>query len=216
MSKRERFLAKLSAAGVLLLSTTVMNFAWGAETAPASHHSGRASTRHGDASAPGPVTPRSDHGEVGGPIDTRITVLNGPHSRPSAKTHDSKKFKISRPSGNPRGNREVRKHLGNEHVVRNAIGLPVRNGLEIKAAIGEAGKTLNGGQNRVMRPTQTLVPLRAGVVKPIHGPVTASMNRSMINGTGMVRHGSGTMAIGGANRNVAGGINGTGFRPRHL
>jgi hypothetical protein len=90
MKQRERFLAKLSAACVLLLGTTGMNFAWAAKTAPASHHSDRGSTRHGNApapatshsapapvtlhSAPAPVTShaapapvtRSEHGEVGG------------------------------------------------------------------------------------------------------------------------------------------------------
>jgi hypothetical protein len=49
MKQRERFLAKLSAVCVLLLGTTVMNFAWAAKTAPASHHGDRASTGHGNA-----------------------------------------------------------------------------------------------------------------------------------------------------------------------
>lgn len=133
MKQRERFLAKLSAVCVLLLGTTVMNFAWAAKTAPASHHSDSASTRHGD--APASVTPRSEHSERGavggasksdwGPIDTRITVLNGPHSRPSAKTQDWKKSNIARPLGPPRDNHQVWKRLGEERVVRNAIGLPV-------------------------------------------------------------------------------------------
>src|SRR6516165_3858203 len=112
MKQRERFLAKLSAVCVLLLGTTATNFAVAAKTAPASHHSDRASSRHGDApapasapaashsapapvtsrSAPAPVAPRSEYGEVKGaaksewgPIDTHITDLNGLRSRPSAK-----------------------------------------------------------------------------------------------------------------------------------
>jgi len=201
MKQRERFLAKLSAVCVLLLGTTVMNFAWAAKTAPASHHSDRASTRHGDApapvtsrSAPAPVTPRSEHSEHGavgsasksdwGPIDTRITVLNGPHSRPSAKTQDWKKSNIARPLGPPRDNHQVWKRSGEERVVRNAIGLPVRQP-------------------------------NAAAKKPINTQLTASINRSMINGTGMGRPGSGTVAIGGAKRKVAGVIDGTSFRPRH-
>jgi hypothetical protein len=49
--------------------------------------------------------------------------------------------------------------------------------------------------------------------KPINTQLTASINRSMINGTGIGRPGLGT--LGGAKRNVAGIINGTSFRPRH-
>ena len=144
MKQRERILARLPAVCVLLLGTTATNFALAAKTAPASHHSGRAaSTSHGNPvtsrsvpgtshSAPAPVTSRSEHGEVGaaaksdwGPIDTRITVVNGPHSRPSAKTPDWKKSNIARPLGTPRANYQVWKRSGEERVVKNAIGLPV-------------------------------------------------------------------------------------------
>jgi hypothetical protein len=63
MKQRERIPAKLSAVCVLLLGTTVMNFAWAAKIAPASRHSDRPSTRHGNARAPGYVTfyPRPGH-----------------------------------------------------------------------------------------------------------------------------------------------------------
>jgi hypothetical protein len=148
MKQRQCFIAKLSAVCVLLLGTTATNFAWAAKTASASHHSDRASTKHGAArgpitshrapvtshSVPAPVTSRSAPAPVTGsatksdwgPIDTRITVLNGPHSRASAKTQDWKKSNIARPLGTPRANYQVWKRSGEERVVKNAIGLPVR------------------------------------------------------------------------------------------
>jgi hypothetical protein len=46
--------------------------------------------------------------------------------------------------------------------------------------------------------------------KPINTQLPAPINRSMINGTGMGRSGSGTVAIGGPKR-----IDGTSFRPKH-
>jgi hypothetical protein len=222
MKQPERFLAKLSAVCVLLLGTTVMNFAWAAKTAPASHHNHRAaSTRQGNASAPvtsrsapAPVTPRSGHSEHGGvgsaaksdwgPIDTRITVLNGPHSRPSAKTQDWKRSNIARPLGPSRDNHQVWKRSGEERVVRNAIRLPVRQ--------PNASRSAPVVRNAIGLPVRQP---NAGAKKPINSQLTASINRSMINGTGMGRPGSGTAAIGGAKRKVAGVIDGTSFRPRH-
>jgi hypothetical protein len=233
MKQRERILARLPAVCVLLLGTTATNFALAAKTAPASHHSGRAaSTSHGNPvtsrsvpshSAPAPVTSRSEHGEVGaaaksdwGPIDTRITVVNGPHSRPSAKTPDWKKSNIARPLVTPRDNHQVWKRSGEERVVKNAIGLPVHqsNAPVVKSAIGSP----------VHRPSVVGLPVRqanaspsalGAAKKPINTQLPAPINRSMINGTGMGRSGSGTVAIGGPKRQVAGVIDGTSFRPKH-
>jgi hypothetical protein len=251
MKQRERILAKLSAVCVLLLGTTVMNFAWAAKTAPASHHSDRAaSTRHGNpvtsrsapapahaTSAPTPVTSRSEHGEVGGatksdwgPIDTRITVVNGPHSRPPAKTPDWKKSNIARPLGLPRDNHQVWKRSGEERAVKNAIGLPVhqpnasRNAPVVKSAIGSPVHQSNVGRDAPVVKSAIGLPVRqanaspsalGAAKKPVNTQLPTSINRSMINGTGMGRPGSGTVAIGGPNRKVAGVIDGTSLRPRH-
>jgi hypothetical protein len=252
MKQRERFLAKLSAVCVLLLGTTATNFALAAKTAPASHHSDRASTghrastRHGEGKGPGTYNDGRglQHGEVGsaakslrtewGPIDTRITVLNGPRSRQSAKTHDWKKSNIARPLGTPRHNHQVWKRSGKERVVRNAIGSPVRqpnasrNAAVVRNAIGLPVGQPNASRNApeikvngmaIGETPKDLNPRGKGVLgaakKPINTQLTASINRSMINGTGMGRPGSGTVAIGGAKRNVAGVIDGTSFRPRH-
>jgi hypothetical protein len=154
------------------------------------------------------------HGHVGsaakslrtewGPIDTRITVPNGPRSWQSAKTHEWKKSNIARPLGP----RDKYKRSGEERVVRNAIGLPVRqpnasrNAPVVRNAIGLPVRQPSASRN---------APVLGA--KPINIQLTASINRSMINGTGMGRPGSGTVA--GAKRNVAGVINGTSFRPRH-
>ena len=214
MKQRERILARLPAVCVLLLGTTATNFALAAKTAPASHHSGRAaSTSHGNPvtsrsvpgtshSAPAPVTSRSEHGEVGaaaksdwGPIDTRITVVNGPHSRPSAKTPDWKKSNIARPLGS-----QVWKRSGEGRVVKNAIGSPVHQ----PSVVGLPVRQANASPSAL-----------GAAKKPINTQLPAPINRSMINGTGMERSGSGTVAIGGPKRQVAGVIDGTSFRPKH-
>ena len=249
--QREHFLAKLSSACVLLLGTTAMDFAWAAKTAPASHHSGRAaSTRQGNPvtsrsalppvtsrsvpvtphSAPAPLTPRFEHGEKSdsGPIDTRITVLNRPHSPPFAKTQDWKKSNIARPLGTPRDSHQVWKRAGEERVAKNAIGMPVhqpnanRNAPVVRSAIGLPIHQPNASRNAPVVRTAIGLPVRqpnaspnalGAVKKPINTQLTASINRSMINGTGIGRPGSGAVAVGGAKG--AGVINGTSFRPRH-
>jgi hypothetical protein len=186
-------------------------------SAPAAGHATSAPAPGHATSAPAPVTSRPARGEVGGatksdwgPIDARITVVNGPHSRPSAKTPDWKKSNIARPLGTPRDNHQVWKRSGEERVVKNAIGLPVHqpnvgsNAPVVKSAIGLPVRQANAS------------PSALGVAKrPINTQLTAPINRSMINGTGMGRPGSGTVAIGGPKRKVAGVIDGTNFKPRH-
>jgi hypothetical protein len=158
-------------------------------------------------SAPAPVTSRSEHGEVGGaaksdwdPIDTRITVVNGPHSRPSAKTPDWKKSTIARPLGTPRDNHQVWKRSGEERVVKNAIGSPVHQ----PGVVGLPVRQANASPSAL-----------GAAKKPINTQLPAPINRSMINGTGMGRSGLGTVAIGGPKRQVAGVIDGTSFRLKH-
>jgi hypothetical protein len=238
MKPRQCFIAKLSAVCVLFLGTTATNFALAAKTAPVSHHGDRASTKHGSAPAPvtprsAPVTPRAEHskpGEVGsatksewGPIDTRITVLNGLHSRSSAKTHDWKKSNIARPPGPRRANYQAWKRSDEDRIVKNAIGLPVRqpnvspNAPVVKNAIGLPVRQPNASRTALIVKNAIGLPVRqpnATAKKPINTQLTASINRSVINGTGMGRPGSGSVAIGGAKRKVAGVIDGTNFRPR--
>jgi hypothetical protein len=141
-----------------------------------------------------------------------------------------KKPNIARSLGTPRDNHQVWKRSGEERVVRNAIGLPVhqpnasRNAPVVKNAVGLPGHQPNASRNaRVVRNAIGL-PVRqpnaspnalGAAKKPINTQLTASINRSMINGTGMGRPGSGTVAIGGPKRKVAGVIDGTSFRPRH-
>jgi len=240
MKQRQCFIAKLSAVCVLLLGATATNFVLAAKTAPVSHHSDRASTKHGDApasvtprSVSAPVTPRSEHskhGEVGsvaksewGPIDTRITVLNGLHSRPSAKPQDWRKSNIARPLGTPSANHRAWKRSGADRVVKNAIGLPVRqpnvspDAPVVKNAIGLPVRQPNASRTALIVKNAIGLPVRqpnATAKKPINTQLTALINRSVINGTGMGRPGSGSVAIGGAKRKVAGVIDGTNFRPR--
>ncbi len=108
--------------------------------------------------------------------------------------------------------------------MRNAIGLPVhqpnasRNAPVVRNAIGLPVRQPNASRNAPVVKNAIGLPVRqpnAAAKKPINTQFTASINRSMINATGMGRPGSGTVAIGGAKRKVAGVIDGTSFRPRH-
>jgi hypothetical protein len=98
----------------------------------------------------------------------------------------------------------------NAPVVRNAIGVPVhqpsasRNAPVVRNAIGLPLRQPNASPNAL-----------GAAKKPINTQLTASINHSMINGTGVGRPGSGTVAIGVPKRKVVGVIDGTSFRPRH-
>jgi hypothetical protein len=127
--------------------------------------------------------------------------------------------------GTSRGNQQVWKRSGEERVVRNAIGLPVgqpnasRNVAVVRNAIGLPVRQPNASRNAPLVKNAIGLNLRGNGVlgaakKPINTQLTASINRSMINGTGIGRPDSKTVAIGGAKRNVAGVIDGTSFR-RH-
>jgi hypothetical protein len=166
-----------------------------------------------------------------GPIDTRITVLGKPRFGYS-KVHGWKKSKIVRPSGNSHDSHRIWTRATTNGVVRNAIGLPVvrqmgadSRGTDIK---GFEGSVVRGPPKSTSSPgnggmevpgadfhRQGFVPLGAGGVRLHDPPINTAINRSIISGRDMVRPGLGTSVIGGPAKNLAGGINGTNFRPRH-
>jgi hypothetical protein len=95
---------------------------------------------------------------------------------------------------------QVWKRSGEERVVKNAIGVPVHQ----PSVVGLSVRQANASPSAL-----------GAAKKPINTQLPAPINRSMINGTGMGRSGSGTVAIGGPKRQVAGVIDGTSFRPKH-
>jgi hypothetical protein len=143
-----------------------------------------------------------------------------------AKVHELKKPKISRPT-------DVRNSHGTSapstkaEVMRNAIGQPT------------GGRPPSPGSNgRIFTPTAAdltgKITTIAPRIEPVSGigpvsqhqvsvPVAISRIGTIdpqsktpsINGTAMVRPGSGTSMIGGASHSVLGFINGTSFRPKH-
>ena len=156
-------------------------------------------------------------------IDTRDTVL--PHRLGNRRdaVEEVKALKSVAPR-NLLGRRTL-SHGATEGVARNAIGIPVarRDGSEqhvgqhrdfpigihgpAPAAIGANESTtsrLAKAQGRIDRGTTSANP----IVRP------AVSNRGTINGTSLMRAGSGPSGIGGPAKTVA-GINGTAIRPKH-
>jgi hypothetical protein len=148
-----------------------------------------------------------------------------------AKVHELKKLKIGRPSTVARRPNRTSAPSTKADVVTNAIGQPIRarqpsRGLDERlitpAAADPAGKstTIAPGIGPASVsghdfPHQASVPVtisRTGTNDP---RLTAPMNHSSINGTAVMRPGSGTSTIGGPPNKVIGVINGTGFRPKH-
>jgi hypothetical protein len=155
-----------------------------------------------------------------GPIDTRITVTGAFGARGLSNERGWKRSKIVRLSKNLRYGRITTRTV--ERIVRNAIGLAVpRANIEIKRPAGnDTPKSAKPSENSGMGAggttlhRQGFVPLQAGGVKTRDLPINTAMNHSIVNGRDMVRPGSGSSAIGGAAKNVAGVIDGYSFRPK--
>jgi hypothetical protein len=166
------------------------------------------------------------------PIDTRITVL-GASSRfgRAPKARDRKKQEIAPQSGKSADHRRTSARPTKDGLVRNAVGLRVdqtsteNRRSDVKVFERPAGERTpkstspagTGGVGAVGPdlPRQGSVPLAAGGGKPQQPPINTTMNHSIIDGRDMARLGSRSSVIGGASKNLAGGINGTSFRPRH-
>ena len=207
----------------------------------AEHHAGsRDGSKGGEEGANKGPQHGEDHavakqnGTEANPIDTRITVLGKPRSGRLLSWHDRKKAKLARQLATSGDHHPKFTRSNKYNVVRNAIGqrLPLtkgagngmdKKGLEttssngLPSSAGATGAGQNGGaaaggpnpQHQGFVP----VPARDGRLPAL--PLNASANRSIINGTGMVRPGVRIGAIGGATKNVSGALNGTDFHPRH-
>jgi len=103
----------------------------------------------------------------------------------------------------------------------NTVGVTAMNTVGVTAMNtvgGTAASALNGATTNaigVSMPIRTRAP-RTNIGRRGIGPLAsnATTPNAIINGTGMVRPGSGTAVIGGPAKNVVGVINGTGMRPR--
>jgi hypothetical protein len=182
-----------------------------------------------EATGNGAHTRTQDTGTGINPIDTRISVQPRRTIKPPDKIGDVKS--IARP-GVPdnlraRHQNSVPGAIGG--ITRNAIGLPVGNN---PAAQGpNAGRQGSPPGAQISRPNATGDVARSAVGSvtnagtQVSGPRVAPQNTSpiatvtainyaAINGTRMVRPGSGPGIVGGPAKNIA-GINGTGYRPKH-
>jgi hypothetical protein len=164
-----------------------------------------------------------DSGIEVNPIDTRIAE---PDRRPkkAIKTYNWKKAVISRQanSGERQPARNPGAALGSE---RNAIGIdPDAIGVTPKAAIGGAATSAVGSpvpNAAVAGPTKNAIgatamnrPGVAGASIGHQGTALISVPHASINGTRMIRPGSGASVVGGAAKNGGGVINGTGIQSK--
>jgi hypothetical protein len=166
------------------------------------------------------------------PIDTSITVL-GASSRfgRAPKARDRKKQEIAPQSGKSADHPRTSARPTKDRLMRNAVGLRVdqtsteNKRTDVKVFERPAGERTpkstspagTGGVGAVGPdlPRQGSVPLVAGGGKRQQPPINTAMNHSIIDGRDMARLGSRSSVIGGAPKNLAGGINGTSIRPRH-
>lgn len=197
MSPRQRLLVKLIAAHAALFGASAMCAAWAENITP---------------------------------IDTSITVQAPAKSRHALKTPAGKNSKVAHPSG-VSADRKASARAAKHVVVRNAIGQPVHQtsadirGTDVKASerVGVVAAPNNGapsgkGGIKAVKTdfhSQGFVPLRTSVIAPHDPQINTATNHSIINGRDMVRPGLGAGVVGGPTKNVAGVINGTGYRPRH-
>jgi len=150
-------------------------------------------------------------------------------SQSDAKVHEWKK--PTRPSTDVRSPHRTSAPSTKADVVRNAIGQPIRTRPPSPASDGRIftpaaadldGKTTTNapriGPASASGPVyqhQVSVPVAMSHTGTNDAQVKTPMNHSSINGTGMMRPGSGSSTIGGASHSVLGVINGTSFRPKH-
>jgi hypothetical protein len=201
------------------------------------HHAGSGDGAKGGEEAANKGTQHGeDHGGVkhdgteASPIDTRITVLGKPRSGRALSWHDRKKTKLVRPQGTSGDHRPKLTRTNKDNVVRNAIGqrVPLTKGVSnntdkkgLEATFQNLPKSTGASQNsgagaggpNPQHQGFVPAPARDGGLRAL--PLNTAINRSTINGTGMVRPGVRIGAIGGATKNVPGVINGTDFHPRH-
>ena len=173
------------------------------------------------------------------PIDTRIGEQPRQSFKKAAKANDWTKAIMGRPSKNFAGRQQPLGPGTASGMARNAIGMLVqdptgaigtrgstaanaaKNAVGVTAMNtvgGTAASALNGATTNaigVSMPIRTRAP-RTNIGRRGIGPLAsnATTPNAIINGTGMVRPGSGTAVIGGPAKNVVGVINGTGMRPR--
>ena len=204
-------------------------------TAPLTLAPPESTERENGAAASGGAMPTAN------PIDTRIGEQ--PRSRKAGKANDWTKTIMGRPSstGGPMRSFAGR-HPGlgaAGSFARNSIGMLAQdvagaasaNGLNaatgVKNAVGIAPMSSDQGMARSAGTTTNAigitVPIRTNWPKTNMGqhksivmlaPSAAMAPNATINGTSMIRPGSGTAMIGGPPKTIAGVINGTGIRPK--
>jgi hypothetical protein len=171
----------------------------------------------------------------GSPIDTRAGGF-GPRSRKAAKANDGKVMIFGRL---PKTFSERRQSRALDNTARNAIGTQVDDHASPQRSLADlaspqpnalgltekntaaavsmgaiAGPARNAIGVSITSPSSarspSIIGQSSGVIASAGRPVTGAT----INGTGMVRPGSGAGAIGGPAKNAAGVISGTAIRPR--
>lgn len=188
---------------------------------------------HHQVSTPGGGTSAKESGTGVNPIDTSITVNQGRRVSKETKKHDVlKKIDLTNPLGNVRDRHQTPDPHAMGSVARNAIGVPVDSmGTKgrprsvdgaARNAVGGITKTGPASVDSVAKNAVGSVAHNsesAGAPVIGHqssGPPAAGIptNNASVNGTGMIRLGSGPGIVGGpAKRTME--INRTAVRPKH-
>jgi hypothetical protein len=155
--------------------------------------------------------------------DTRTSQQSGSRSN-NAKAHDWRRFSITTGSSNNFRGRRSQMSGKKDPISRNAIGIGTNpldrsNGAPAPGSGGLSSPASSPAKNapetgRPDVPGQISSPA-AHVGAKMNFPTVAIVNQSVVNGSGLAQRGSGTAAVGGPAKNIAGSINGSNFRLRH-
>ena len=161
-------------------------------------------------------------GAEAGPIDLSITTQSPSNSSHAHRARNWKKFKlVTNPTEKSDERHRSLARTTKNTVVRNSIGvsirqtIPNRNDAEVKTftqpRVGNdrASAALQNAHRQEFAP----LGVRNGRLHDL--PINTAMNHAYINGRATGRAGTGTGAIGGPAKNVAGVISGSNFQVRH-
>ncbi len=220
----------------LHLATSLMVCGLFTHSAIAAHsgHNGRSQTPSGT------VTPNTKEAAGGDAIDLRITVNQGRYPGRSIKPHiaNNPRGTFTSKMGLTHQNVPIHRQAS---PAGSAAG-PQRNAIGVVVSQDKTVPNRNGAMHNTASLT-TVTPSAPSSGSPPHAfnatpgnantsitnagqgpignhlsgaPAPTIVSGPSINGTGLIRPGSGTGAVGGAAKVAAGVLNGNSFRPRHL
>jgi hypothetical protein len=173
------------------------------------------------------TTPKPSHGDKSGgglinPIDTRITVQAGHASKAIARDRLFRKLEAARPPHHDRERPQLSGATAMGGPARNAVGIVDTSSVTQRAVAPAqglrqapiAGIAVNAIGSAARNSASIIAPSTGHLSPGLSAAVVTAPANASINGTTMVRVGSGPAVVGGPSR-IATGINGTTLRPKH-